>query len=740
MSSAETVDGNKLAVLGDPSDGSDNDGKQIVNCYYLDKNHYKEEVNPSHPRGVARKMTAREFYNGTVAYNLNGFYLNKRYYDGTNLGEGKQYQYFVPNADGTLPEEALTAYYPSSYAFYPLNVSAEGKLLGYVENRITDGDYIYANGTIPETNDIRMRTVTVGNETTKTYAPIWPDDYLYFGQALNYGHMQGMSHQDVPSHIVKTSDRLPTDESSNRVYRAPAYFGNSTMDVAHFNPHAIFAKTKFEEPNVKAYEGMTAIDFTGNGDAAYKQGLNDGHFFQPLLDDGGLIGFTNADLTQNLLVYTHTATPAATKTNTVIKDNEFMQDLAYTETNATYHTAKKAIGIENVRGHWVQKVESNYVSTRDHVLVDDNDFNAPIAYTFDNSHRMWYQRMPDRYVTMASGKTQGWENISLPFEVDIVTTPDKGEITHFYKNSTTGHEYWLREFTGLDTATGDEVPAIFTYPEYDLSNEDGKEYTNTFLYDYYYSHNDFDDKNSDDYQKNYYAASKNFAMYPLQQAGTPYLIGFPGAYYYEFDLSGDFRATTAMKDIPERVLKQAIIFASKTGVTIAKSDEELIAGSVEQGTATKYVFHPNYINREMAVGEYLLNETGDKYEKVNEGDKKTVRPFRPYFVKGTSGTRTVGNNVRSIIFKDDDTSLKHTPEIQELFQEGDLLVKGGRKKIMVESQLNYTADVRIVTPAGITLTTFSIQPSEYVETRVQTAGVYIVYADNGKYVKKVIVR
>ena len=69
-----------------------------------------------------------------------------------------------------------------------------------------------------------------------------------------------------------------------------------------------------------------------------------------------------------------------------------------------------------------------------------------------------------------------------------------------------------------------------------------------------------------------------------------------------------------------------------------------------------------------------------------------------------------------------------------------MIVKAGKKKIMVESQLHYTTDVRIVTPAGITLTTFSIQPSEYVETRVETAGVYIVYADNGKYVKKVIVR
>ena len=63
-----------------------------------------------------------------------------------------------------------------------------------------------------------------------------------------------------------------------------------------------------------------------------------------------------------------------------------------------------------------------------------------------------------------------------------------------------------------------------------------------------------------------------------------------------------------------------------------------------------------------------------------------------------------------------------------------------RKKITVESQLHYVTDVSIVTPAGITLKTFTIQPSEYVETRVANSGVYIVYADNGKYVKKVIVR
>jgi len=76
----------------------------------------------------------------------------------------------------------------------------------------------------------------------------------------------------------------------------------------------------------------------------------------------------------------------------------------------------------------------------------------------------------------------------------------------------------------------------------------------------------------------------------------------------------------------------------------------------------------------------------------------------------------------------------------QLGGDDDLIVTAGKKKIMVESQLRYTTDVRIVTPAGVTLTSYSIQPSEYVETQVYSAGVYIVYADNGKYVKRVIVK
>ena len=75
------------------------------------------------------------------------------------------------------------------------------------------------------------------------------------------------------------------------------------MRVAHFNPYAVFAKSKKDVPTVKAYENMTAIDFTGKNETptyqqnAIKTGpyanLENGAFFPPLLDDGGVKGVKN---------------------------------------------------------------------------------------------------------------------------------------------------------------------------------------------------------------------------------------------------------------------------------------------------------------------------------------------------------------------------------------------------------------------------------------------------------------
>ena len=426
-------------IIGEPTRS---EGTQIVNCYYPTTNNF----NGTTQRGTATQRPLRAFYNGEVAYDLNGFYLNKRYNDGINQASGLEYQYWKPGSD-----ELQTGHYDS----HPEYCSSGYNGLKYVEDRYGNVDFIYAGGTIPEGTNIRLK-----EGTTDQYYPIWPDDYIFFGQALTYGwdDVNLRAHQDVPSHINQSGERLQTGSQSNRVYRAPAYFRSKEMGVAHFNPYAIFAQSKKGDANVLAYKNMTAIDFTGgNGDWAggYELGLNGNKFYAPLLDDDGLTGFVNADLTQNLLAYTGTAAPAKAQTDATV--NTALPDPTYSE-DVTYRAVDMAF-TSSIRGHQVTWNGSSYTTTKDHLLVDKNDFNAPIQYTMGSGKRMWYQRNPDLFVD----RTKGWEGISIPFTAELVTTNQKGEITHFYagsqesKNGTRtkiGHEVLAARVHGHRTQDG----------------------------------------------------------------------------------------------------------------------------------------------------------------------------------------------------------------------------------------------------------------------------------------------
>ena len=793
------------AVFGNPHDPENPNCIQVVNCYYPESNAALYNDN-----STARKMPDNAFFNGEVAYNLNGFYLGKRYYDGKGESSGNPYSYLPADADGKLPSNEAgtqyvtsTSYYPADYAYYtpqgtPLKqgVTAQPKL-GYVEHRFYDGDFRYAGGTIPETFNIRRQEsedVDDDGNNIVTFATIWPDDYLFFGQTLTYGYVTGSAHQSLPSIINKNGERLQTGEASNRVYRAPAYFRNGKMRMAHFNPSAVFAQTMRDDATKIAQKDMTAIDFTGgNGDVAggFKNGwvtaapynnINGGAFCPPLLDDGGITSFHNVNLTKNLLVYTEaksatsaTSLTAAQKTANVVSTK--LHDYAYEEGDAegdgyvagksAYHTVAewdRSSNYDNMLGHWVQKTGDSYVSALDHFLMDKHDFNAPIGYKFADEKRMWYQRTPDNFVD----RTKGWEDISLPFTADIVTTNVKGEITHFYNGSNyvdettktkVGHEYWLREFNSGGSASGNVYTAKFNYPTAITSGDDpdtDKTVSNTFLWDYYYSYGTLPeykqkDANKDTYQT-YYSDSRTYNSYARLKSGTPYIIGFPGATYYEFDLSGNFSpANTAdWPKVDKDLKKQVITFASKVGAEILVSDKEM-ADAKQSFAHDGYTFVPSYLNNpEVPTGKhgFLLNNDANsdksKYLETTESALTTLSAFRPYFEAAPSSARTKGGSetvTRSIIFSNDNAQLKGVNDRDlDSEQTGTLDIYSKRKKIVVESSLNYTAEVRIVNVAGATISTFDIEPGETVETNINSSGVYIVLTTDNRYNKKLAVK
>ena len=737
-------------IFNNPTRDTEHDDRgpvQVENCYYPESNNYQMPSTAVH--GKAMQMPDKDFYNGTVAYNLNGFYLKKRYYQGTNLNEGTEYKYLLPNADGTLAEAMATGYYPDAYAIYRPDIKVEEgetlPYLSYVEHRFYDGDFIYADGNIPEGDNIRKRTVTTGEGddavTTVYYSPIWPDDYIFFGQALNYGHVEERTHQEYPSHINKNDERLLATLDGNRVYRAPAYFRSKEMEMVHFNPYAVFAQTKKDDADVIAYKNMTAIDFTGHQDYGYTQGLytvpanqpNAGksYFYPPLLDDDGLSEFKNVDLTKNLVVYTGIQTPASIKTDSVV--SRALPDVACVETHLDYRTVKAYDKPSDpVHGHWVQWKDGSFVAKNDHLLVDMQDFNAPFGYTFASGKRMWYQREPDRFVD----RTKGWETVSLPFEAELVTTDVKGEITHFYKGSTTGHEYWLREYAGKKEDDGTTFTADFNNPDADAENS--KTVTNTFLWDYYYKnvarHNQ-QDLNNDVYQT-YYESQRTHEDYPYLTNGTPYIIGFPGKTYYEFDLSGEWKAeTTAYPGPAQLETPQTITFASQTGATISVSDDELKNGKV---TASGYTFMPNYMGKK--IEGYLLNAEGNVFDKTDAPTEAV--PFRPYFVAGSGTANAPARKAaQHIIFTSSDTSFAFKDEDPTQEEVGGELTFYAKKRLLgVKSTLHSATDVLIANTSGLTIASFTIQPNETIETHLPAGGIYIIRAAGGKYNEKISVK
>ena len=702
---------------------------QIVNCYYPVGNEYTVTENQVH--GAAIQKPVQSFYNGEVAYDLNSSYLNKRYYDGSGVS---------------------TANHDAKYGD-----------LDYVALRYADGDYRFVGqngGVIPTTPDL-LREYQENEDAPVEYRPVWPDDYLFFGQNLTFGWDEDRPHQDLPSHY----------NGSNRVLRAPAYYGDNVMSTIHFNPDANLAAYTKDKTHI-AYPNLTAIDFAGHNDVSggYMLGARDGKFYGPILDLGlnndGLTSISNRDETRNLLVYapatqydvtvttTNDNDEPVTTTQTVNSNTYSVLKAYFMDTDgdyADYHAEnddyRRVLKVENldIRGHLVQ---SDLTATHDHLLVDKQDFNAPISYEFTGDHYMWYQRKPDSYV---NSQTSGWETVSLPFTVELVTTHQKGELTHFYdykvnniSQQNVGHEYWLREFRELENANNSSPIVETVENETTVTNiyfsslkgrsNSSKTTHNTFLWDYYYNNENnsntddrHKDKNKDEYQTyyNFGPNGKTYPSYPFQTAGMPYLIGWPGSRYYEFDLSGNFvpQNTAATGPAALDELGQMITFVSNKNVSIDVTQNEYDDFAT---TISGFTFTPNYQTRTLpGTTTYLLNAAGDAFQNNTESAQTTV-PFRAYLTKTTAS----GAPRRNAKIVDADVlyiAYMNNPDYLEgKASQGGLRIYAKDMSIIVESTLPEPATVTITTAAGAPLESFTIQPAAKVITPINNRGVYIV--------------
>jgi len=401
-----------------------------------------------------------------------------------------------------------------------------------------------------------------------------------------------------------------------------------------------------------------------------------------------------------------------------------------------------------VHGHWLKQSGSTFTTNRNQMLVDLNDFNAPIAYDFTSDTRMWYQRTPEDNEFVDLNK--GWQGISIPFSAELVTTNEKGEITHFYDGSETsknntgskiGHEYWLRQYRDISNVTGEDAirTARFTYPtksdgavvqktvQYDAA------VTNTFLWDYYYNgvqggHNHLD-YNKDTYQT-YYSEPREYSDYPLLTAATPYLIGFPGETYYEFDLSGNFSATTTTTPNPAKLDKQTITFTSQKNISIGVSDDK-IAEATAAATKNGYAFVPSFMSQSIAAGEntFTLKGDGSSYDKVPAapGAATTVQPFRPYFAAVSNPTREYRNETRSIVFSNDGIGdLNPNDDTDDGTESGKLEIYSKGKNIYTISHLKEKVNIRIVNASGAVMTTYTLEPGKTIVTPITNPGTYIV--------------
>lgn len=690
-------------------------GGSVINSYYNSAQYVADSYNNG-----ATAASTREFADGTVAYKLNGYYQQKR----SDIANNKKRK----GSDGAYLKNNGTSTFPTIHEI--TGSESSPSLYGdadYVEERMKTGDFRYEKGEVPyRVGEIRYVDGNPDEGTAAKFVPIYPDDYIFFGQNLTYGLVQGKDHNDNPMRIEKrtysyskTVDDVTIDyepelidavtDADNRVFRAPAYTVQSPTTVAggvHYNRNAVFTDS-YKEMEID--KNLTSIDFTGTE--------TDGSTFaNSWLDFDGVKSIYLKGLTRNMLIY---ADASQEDSYSVLMSAANEPKLIVNGDNS-YNTVDVVPETAYPLFHLVGKQQNEeYRAATSQFLVDKQNYAAPKAYSFNDGYYMWYQRRPAYY---ANNSREGWEGLILPFTADLVTTQDKGEITHFYGNSDKGHEYWLRGFTGVETA-GAEKMAKFVRPMsnpgdagYDLRYESGDNaVSNSFLYDTYYNKNNRDDANADDYFK-YYNTTRNYSDYIWTTMNVPYIVAYPGVAYYEFDMSGNFVAENTATPAPAELDAQVVTYVSKENQNI-----EMYNPSDLTSDGNGYILYGSYLNTPAAeTGSfYKIDANGSGFAVSNNNTEAAV-PFRVYLKTDSQGAPTRGDVLEYIPIGGDADYIAEQAPLRGLN------IYGKNHVIYIESSLDFETVVTVYSTSGQIIARVDVAPGATVKVPVNATGVYIV--------------
>ena len=578
--------------------------------------------------GVVKNYTLDDFKYGRVAYDLNGYYL--RALQGNTSPEDKAalkyiYDYYA-NGDYQYAHrsDAITG---NNTGITYLRTSADSDLPNYGQTE-TRHDKTHK---VDEARAIYTEATAEKSATfTGTYRPLLNEndmnDFLFWGQSLQ------STPNDYPAKIASQQNKYMI----NRVYRTDAYYGNTQKDYFHYNAYKLDTKRMGTYVHIPT---TTAINFAATD-------RDEPEVYDNLTIKDGV--------TQNLLVYT-----AADDTS---KDNE-AYDIVYKALNYDEKTAESSI-----QGHHIVKTGEAYATPFLHLVERtannensegetcyNNDFCVPLEFSVTN--HAWYVRKPMLYATEAKG---AWEGISLPFTVQKAVASLNGEITHFYGKENLHHEYWLRGLTCVDetkkTATF-QRPGTGTGLFNIAGNTTSMDYTfhNTFFVDTYgkWLYNNVENP--------YYGETQTLTGYLPLLAGVPYIVRFPGEYYYEFDLSSKFyNSILNKKEDPQTITFHA--YGSESEELQKKAIVIPITADMKT-VSNGYAHRGTFAAKKVANGGiYAINAEGTGF--CNTATSQTVMPFRTYLTTESTNAGARSSAVPSVIRISETTGIDRIePEI-----------------------------------------------------------------------------